>query len=118
VGGRDHIEGLRSSRERQAAQRDQCDHVHYTATATVRPPPHAAEGKTHAAKAGIDENVPPHTLRRSFATHIHPGTSKICLVKKGLSHSEFFTTMIYNYIFDVQVESTLKSLRQAMAMIV
>jgi len=91
---------------------------HYTATATVRPPLHAAEAETHADKAGIDKNVSPHTLRRSFATHIHRETSKICLVKKGLSHSEFFTTMMYNHIFDVQVESTLKSLRQAMAMIV
>ena len=91
---------------------------HYTATATVRPPLHAAEGETHAAKARIDKNVSPHTLRRSFATHIHRETSKTRLAQKPLGHSDLSLMMIYTHIFDEEAESALKPFRKTMAMIV
>ena len=68
--------------------------------------------KRYAAKAGIDKNISPHTLRHSFATDLYRETSKIRLVQKVLGHSDLSTTMIYTHIFDEEVESALKSFRQ------
>ena len=69
--------------------------------------------KRYAAKAGIDKNISPHTLLHSFATDLYRETSKIRLVQKVLGHSDLSTTMIYTHIFDEEVESALKSFRQA-----
>ena len=71
--------------------------------------------KRYAAKAGIDKNISPHTLRHSFATDLYRETSKIRLVQKVLDHSDLSTTMIYTHIFDEEVESALKSFRQTAA---
>jgi integrase/recombinase XerD len=68
----------------------------------------------YAKKAGIANNVHPHTLRHSFATDLYRETSKIRLVQKVLGHSDL-STMIYTHIFDEEVESALKSFRQAAA---
>ena len=74
--------------------------------------------KRYAAKAGIEKNVHPHTLRHSFATDLYRETNKIRLVQKVLGHSDLSTTMIYTHIFDEEVESALKSFRQAPAVAV
>jgi integrase/recombinase XerD len=71
--------------------------------------------KRYAAKAGIEKDITPHTLRHSFATDLYRETSKIRLVQKVLGHSDLSTTMIYTHIFDEEVESALKSFRQATA---
>jgi len=113
------IDRLRSWRERQAAQCGQCDHV-FTAL-QGQPLGHRYVQrmvKRYAAKAGIDKNVSPHTLRHSFATDLYRETSKIRLVQKVLGHSDLSTTMIYTHIFDEEVESALKSFRQATAVAV
>jgi len=69
--------------------------------------------KRYVAKAGIAKNISPHTRRHSFAADLYCETSKIRLVQKVLGHSDLSTTMIYPYIFDEEVESVLKSFRQA-----
>jgi len=74
--------------------------------------------KRYAAKAGIEKNVHPHTLRHSFATDLYRETSKIRLVQKALGHSDLSTTMIYTHIFDGELEDALKSFRQAAAVTV
>jgi len=74
--------------------------------------------KRCAVKAGIEKDVHPHTLRHSFATDLYRETSKIRLVQKVLGHSDLSTTMIYTHIFDEEVESALKSFRQATAIAV
>jgi len=45
-------------------------------------------------------------------------TGKIRLVQKVLGHSDLSTTMIYTHIHDPEVESALKSFRQAAAVAV
>jgi len=113
------IDRLRSWRERQAAQRGQCDYV-FTAM-QGQPLGHRYVQrmvKRYAAKAGIDKNVSPHTLRHSFATDLYWETSKIQLVQKAIGHSDLSTTMIYTHIFDEEVESALKSFRQTAAVAV
>jgi len=110
------IDRLRSWRERQASQCGQCDHVFTTLQG--KPLGHRYVQrmvKRYAAKAGIDKNISPHTLRHSFATDLYRETSKIRLVQKVLGHSDLSTTMIYTHIFDEEVKSALKSFRQAAA---
>jgi integrase/recombinase XerD len=113
------IDRLRSWRERQAAQCGQCDHVFTTLEG--QPLGHRYVQrmvKRYAAKARINKNISPHTLRHSFATDLYRETSKIRLVQKVLGHSDLSTTMIYTHIFDEEVETALKSFRQATAVAV
>ena len=67
----------------------------------------------YAAKAGIEKNVHPHTLRHSFATDLYRETTNIRLTQKALGHSNLATTQIYTYIVDEELEGALKSFRCA-----
>ena len=100
------IDRLRSWRERQAAQCGQCEHVFTTLQG--QPLGHRYVQrmvKRYAAKAGIDKNVHPHTLRHSFAADLYSETSKIRLVRKVLGRADLSSTMIYAHVFDEEVES-------------
>ena len=110
---------LRSWRECLAAVCDTCEHVFTTLKGKALDHRYVQRMvKRYAAKAGIDKNISPHTLRHSFATDLYRETSKIRLVQKVLGHSDLSTTMIYTHIFDEEVESALKSFRQATAVAV
>ena len=113
------IDRLRSWRERQATVCDTCDtceHVFTTLAGKALGHRYIQQAvKRYAVKAGIAKNVHPHTLRHSFATDLYRETSKIRLVQKVLGHSDLSTTMIYTHIFDEEVETALKSFRQATA---
>jgi integrase/recombinase XerD len=113
------IDRLRSWRERQAAACDPCEHAFTTLKGKALGHRYVQRMvKRYAAKAGIDKNISPHTLRHSFATDLYRETSKIRLVQKVLGHSDLSTTMIYTHIFDEEVENALKSFRQAAAVAV
>jgi integrase/recombinase XerD len=110
------IDRLRSWRERQATACDTCEHAFTTLNG--KPLGHRYVQrmvKRYAAKAEINKNISPHTLRHSFATDLYRETSKIRLVQKVLGHSDLSTTMIYTHIFDEEVESALKSFRHPAA---
>jgi len=80
-------------------------------------PPMRPPTTTTASAAPVGEptvSAYPH----SFATDLYRETSKIRLVQKVLGHSDLSTTMIYTHIFDEEVESALKSFRQATAVAV
>jgi len=110
------IDRLRSWRECQAAVCDPCEHAFTTLNGKALGHRYVQRMvKRYAAKAGINKNISPHTLRHSFATDLYRETSKIRLVQKVLGHSDLSTTMIYTHIFDEEVESALKSFRQATA---
>ena len=114
------IDRLRSWRERQATA---CAGIYKHVFTTLEGAPLGHRYvqrmvKRYAAKAGIDKNISPHTLRHSFATDLYRETGKIHLVQKVLGHSDLSTTMIYTHIFDEEVESALKSFRQAAAVAV
>ena len=64
--------------------------------------------KRYAKKAGIGEDITPHTLRHSFATDFYKRTKDIEALRKILGHSDISTTQIYVTLANLDVENAMK----------
>lgn len=64
--------------------------------------------KKYAARAGLEENIYPHLLRHSFATHLLSGGADLRIIQEMLGHADIATTQIYTHVDSSRLKAVHK----------
>ena len=61
--------------------------------------------KHYQAKAGIEQEITPHTLRHSFAVHLIENGAELAAVKELMGHSDISSTQVYAHMINQKIKS-------------